>query len=263
VVERWRGFTFDDVGRWLLGIAGVTLLAGSFWQGRGNFAIGVLLSGVVMFVLATRQVRSVEISPAGARAELEVDADESTRLAQQAEPTDEPAETPGAEDEVSEDIASARLVVARRLASEVLLSPRVVGPLAGCKFHLFLYDQDVDRLLPALEPDDADGSSGWAMGQGATGLAYQGERYVVMTGPDVSNERHGLTQEQQRRYADLQLVAAMPVRNAGGRTIGVLTASTKDPSSQAATDAGYGEHLHLALLMARVLVDLLHWYRDD
>lgn len=224
----------------------------------------MLVSGVAMFILATRHVRSVEVSTTGARAELDPDTDESTRLAQLPQPPDN--ERPGTADGqggAGGHVAAARLALARRLASDMLLSPSEVGPLAGCKFHLFLYDEETDRLLPALEPEDPDGSRGWAIGQGATGLAYQRERYVLVTGSEVSNEALGLTQDQQRRYAYLQLVAAMPVKNAGGRTIGVLTASSSDLSGEAATDIGYDEHLQLSVLIARVLVDLLHWYGDD
>lgn len=248
----------------LLGVAGSALITGSFWQGRGSYALGTLISGVVLFVLATRRVRSVEVSTTGAKAELDPDAEESTRLAQGAQTTDtEPPAVAGRDDDGGERVAAARLALARRLASEMLLSPPSAGPLAGCKFHLFLYDHDADRLLPALEPENTDGSRGWAIGQGATGLAYQRESYELLTGADVAAETSGLTEDLQRRYADLELVAAMPVKSAGGRTIGVLTASSRDANSQAASDAGYDEHLKLAVLVSRVLVDLLHWYSDD
>lgn len=251
--------TRDGVRRTLVGAAAAALVVLSFFQGQGNFAAAVLFGGVALFILATHHVRALEVSATGARAELDSGGADTSALASEsdASQTDEPDAAHG-----DEGVASARLALARKVMSDLLLTGVRTGPLAGCSFHLFLYDSDVEKLLPALEPSPTSPSQGWESGQGATGEAFRRGEYVLVTGADVSNGSYGLTIEDQERYRHLALVAAMPVKTASGRTIGVLSASTDDRSSAAGSPEGFDEHLELAVFSARVLVDLLHWYED-
>jgi len=55
----------------------------------------------------------------------------------------------------------------------------------------------------------------------------------------------------------------MPVLNAAGRIIAVLSASSTSPGTELATPAGFEEHLGLAAAMARILVDVLGWETDE
>jgi hypothetical protein len=54
----------------------------------------------------------------------------------------------------------------------------------------------------------------------------------------------------------------MPVTNAGGDVVAVLAGSSVDPWSAMATAEGFDAHLLVAQEVARVLVDLLHWFSD-
>lgn len=251
--------TRDGVVRTLLGGAAAGLIVLSFFQGRGNFAAAVLFGGIALLIVATRHVTALEVSATGARAELDGGGAATSALASRSEM----GGTDGLDaDQGDAGVASARLALARRVMSDLLLTDKDQGPLAGCGFHLFLYDAEVERLLPALEPAATLPSQGWNAGQGATGEAFRRGEYVLVTSADVHNGTYGLTIEQQERYRHLALVAAMPVKTASGRTIGVLSASTDDCSSAAGSPEGFDEHLELAVFSARVLVDLLHWYED-
>lgn len=102
----------------------------------------------------------------------------------------------------------------------------------------------------------------FAVDQGAVGRAWSEERYVVAHGAAVSDGTFGLSPEQQQRYADLAVVAAVPVANASGQPIAVLSASSKEPGTKLTSPEGFRYHLFLADLVARVLVDLLKWSDD-
>lgn len=143
-----------------------------------------------------------------------------------------------------------------------LLQP-TYGPLVGAEFRLFLYDADLDRLMPALGPGSLEPSRGWPIGVGVTGAAYEREEYLLAIGPEASDTTYGLDPEQQERYKDLKAVAAMPIFNGSGVVIGLLSASTNDDAALGfTTGEGFDEHLLLAQKVARILIDLLQWFDD-
>ena len=72
----------------------------------------------------------------------------------------------------------------------------------------------------------------------------------------------GLTDEQMRRYRDVTVVASVPVTNAAGRLIGVVSGSSTSDTSALATSDGLEAQIFLAQAAARVLVDLLKWFSD-
>lgn len=78
-----------------------------------------------------------------------------------------------------------------------------------------------------------------------------------MRGTAISDGSYGLTPEQQKRYSNLAVVAAMPVRNARKRTIAVLTASGVEDPDTLLNKEGQQEHLELAQSCARLLIDVL------
>ena len=133
----------------------------------------------------------------------------------------------------------------------------------GYQLRLFLYDRDLRRLLPSYEPPTSLGpSKGWEIGQGVTGKAWERKDYVIARGNQLTDPMYRLTQEQEERNADLQVVAAMPVANARGRMIAVLTASSTEDDGWLASDEGWVQHSGLADVVARVLVDVLKVARD-
>jgi hypothetical protein len=139
-----------------------------------------------------------------------------------------------------------------------LLNPEETGFPGHYVFRVFVMDETSGRLLPAFESEGIDvASQGWAPGQGATGLAWSSNNRVLIHGEAVSDATHGLSPEQRERYEHLQVVAAMPIRTARDRVIGVLSVSSE-------TDDGFLElpeailaHLELSEIVARILIDIL------
>jgi DNA-binding IclR family transcriptional regulator len=150
-----------------------------------------------------------------------------------------------------------RVVAAARL-TRALLSPEQTGFPSHYEFRLFLMDPAVGRLLPAFESEGIDQApEGWAPNQGATGLAWQANTRVLVKGRAVSDESYGLSATQQERYRDLAIVAAMPIRTARGRVIGVLSVSSTEDDGFLELPEAILEHLELAEVAARILVDIL------
>ncbi|MDQ4134437.1 MAG: hypothetical protein M3179_14835 [Actinomycetota bacterium] len=55
----------------------------------------------------------------------------------------------------------------------------------------------------------------------------------------------------------------MPVANASGRVLAVLSAASSDPASALRNDTGMEALVAVADAVARVLVDLLKWFTDE
>jgi hypothetical protein len=148
----------------------------------------------------------------------------------------------------------------REFAAERLIRAALTdrgSPLAGYDLHLFVLDQDADRLLPIFEEAGWEGSEGWEPGRGATGLAYQSGEFVKVQGEAVSDGSYGLGPEQQARYRHLQVVAAMPVKNARNEVIAVLTASRDEDDGLFDGQEGFEELVLLGRVCARILIDVL------
>lgn len=242
-------------GSAVLVLLGVVLLVASLFQDDGNeaYAFGLLIFGSSLVTLGVvlPRLRNAEVGPAtGFKLTLAEERELSTGLA--------------GSDDVSE-VGPDEVVTATRvlLASETLarlLAPEQ-GPLAGVSFHLYLFDEQRDLLLPAFEGRPSP-SRGWRAGTGAVGEAWASGEYVLARGEEVADDTYGLTPAQQRRARDLAVVAAMPVTNAGDEVIAVLAGSSVDADSPLATDEGFDAHLLVAQEVARVLVDLLQWFPD-
>jgi hypothetical protein len=239
----------------LLVCLGVILLAASLAQSGSNgaYAVALLIFGSSLIVLGVvlPRLRNAEVGPAiGFKLTLAEDRDVSTSLAEREQV---------ATVEVDEVVSATRLLLASETLTR-LLTPDC-GPLAGALFHLYLFDEQRELLLPAFEGGPT-ASRGWKPGTGAVGDAWESGEYVLVRGPEVSDDTYGLTPAQQRRARDLAVVAAMPVTNAGRDVIAVLAGSSVDPWSALATAEGFDAHLLVAQEVARVLVDLLHWFSD-
>ena len=243
-------------GSVVLIVLGAVLLLASLLQSDGNevYGVGLLVfgSGLVVVGVVLPRLLNAEVGPAtGFKLTLTEERERSTELAESA---DVPAQV-----EVDQVVAATRLV----LASDVLgrlLAPED-GPLAGSWFHLYLFDQQRELLLPAFE-GQASPSQGWKPGAGAVGEAWVTGEYVLARGPEVSDDTYGLSPSQQHRARNLAVVAAMPVTNAGDQVIAVLAGSSTDEASPLATAEGFDAHLLAAQEVARVLVDLLQWFPD-
>ncbi len=242
-------------GTVVLVLLGAVLLVASLFQSDGNdvFAVGLLVfgSGLVVLGVVLPRLLNAEMGPAtGFKLTLAEDREVSTGLAHSGEVGTV---------ETSQVVAATRVV----LASEVLgrlLAPES-GPLSGASFHLYLFDEQRELLLPAFEGRPSP-SRGWKPGTGAVGEAWASAEYVLVRGPEVSDDTYGLTPAQQRRARDQPVVAAMPVTNASDEVIAVLAGSSVDPDSPLATAEGFDAQLLMAQEVARVLVDLLRWFPD-
>lgn len=158
------------------------------------------------------------------------------------------------------DAPLARRDEEREFAAERLIRAALTdqaSPLCHYDFHVFVLDQDAGRLLPIFEESTDGTSAGWAPGTGATGLAYSSGEFVKVSGEAVSDASYGLTEEQQERYRDLQVVAAMPVKNARNDVIAVLTASRDEDDGIFDSQEGFEEMVLLARVCARILIDVL------
>ena len=241
----------------VLVLLGAALLLASLFQGGGSqaYALGLLIfgSGLVVLGIVLPRVQNAEVGPAtGFKVTLadEVQRELSTGLAES---------EAVASVEVNQVVAATRVVLASDTLGR-LLAPDT-GPLAGAWFHLYLFDDQRELLLPAFEGRPSP-SQGWKPGCGAVGEAWSTGEYVLVRGEEVSDGTYGLTPVQQHRARNLALVAAMPVTNAGDEVIAVLSGSSDDPSSALGTSDGFDAHLLMAQEVARVLVDLLQWFPD-
>ena len=243
-------------GSVVLVLLGAILLVASLFQEDGNdlFRVGLLVfgSGLVVVGVVLPRLLNAEVGPAtGFKLTLAEEREQSTGIAQSAD---------GPERVEADQVVAATRVL---LASDVLgrlLAPEE-GPLAGSWFHLYLFDEQRELLLPAFEGQPSP-SQGWKPGMGAVGEAWVTGEYVLVRGPEVSDDTYGLTPAQQHRARNLAVVAAMPVTNAGDEVIAVLAGSSTDPGSSLAGAEGFDAHLLAAQEVARVLVDLLRWFPD-
>ncbi len=239
----------------VLVLLGAALLVASLFQEGGDeaYAFGLLIfgSGLVVLGVVLPRLRNAEVGPAtGFKLTLAEEREVSTGLAE----THDPARV-----DARQVVAATRVVLASETLAR-LLAPEQ-GPLAGASFHLYLFDEKRDQLLPAFEGRPSP-SQGWKPGTGAVGEAWSSGEYVLVRGPEVSDDTYGLTPAQQRRARSLAVVAAMPVTNAGEEVIAVVSGSSVDPDSPLATPEGFDAHLLMAQEVARVLVDLLQWFPD-
>lgn len=252
-------------GRLALVLSGSGCLAASWPEKSDAMSMGYLSAGVVLLALgaALPLIKSVSSKWFSMDFRDEVDgAEMSTALALQGE-----GPALGLEEaEVSEDVDERLLGAARYFAAsgwfEYVL--KVLGDEVGAEYRLFVLDEMQGRLLPVFEPEEGGvPSHGWEVGHGVTGVAYERGEYVCVHGRAAHDGTYGLTPDQQRRYEHLRVVAAMPVRNASGSIVAVLSGSSESPDSLLGTPDGYERHQGAALMVGRVLIDLLKWFPDS
>ena len=223
---------------------------------KGTFDLGA--AGKFQFELAQAQ-EAREITTSAAATEGPT-TDGAEVLVPEMEPgvSGEPAQAEPEAGNEEDDLT--RWLLADTLLQELFLRPN--PDLQDCRFQLYLFDPDLELLLPILEPGHPGRSPGFEPGQGAVGEAWSSGDYVVATGLAVRDDTFGLSQEQQERYQDVSVAAALPITNGAGRTIGVVSGSSKHDNSTLDTDDGFAALVFLAEAAARVLIDLLKWFSD-
>jgi hypothetical protein len=138
------------------------------------------------------------------------------------------------------------------------------GALEASHLHLYLPDETGLMLVPAFEADRAGrgGSDWWQVGQGIVGRAWRDGEALTARGEEIMQSIADLPPAQRQRYAGLAVVAAVPVLNAAGRPIAVLSASSSEPDSRLDGPEGVEALVTHADAIARLIVDLLGWESD-
>lgn len=147
----------------------------------------------------------------------------------------------------------------RQIAGAALLAavlPPKTGLLAGYEFRVFAPEPEGDRLT-SIFASEGTRTIEWEVGRGATGKAWELESYVVARGAGCSDGTHDLTPDEQAMYANLQLVASIPVLNARSRPIAVLTASSEIDNGDVDEPGFQEELIVLRAIVARVLIDVM------
>ena len=134
-------------------------------------------------------------------------------------------------------------------------------PIADCRGQVWQYDSESGVLYGMLQPGHP-GVVTFVPGEGAVGLCWERQEYVIAEGDDVVSADFGLDATKAARYADVTAVAAVPITSASGRMIGVLSMSSRDPATRLASDDALQHMIFLAEIAARVLVDLFKWFND-
>lgn len=163
----------------MLVVLGAMLLGASVAQRcrNGAYGIGLLVfgSGLVTVGVVLPRLRNAEVGPAtGFKLTLAEQREVSTELAVSELAVPELAASELAASERAATVDAGHVVAATRLilASETLarlLAPDC-GPLADALFHLYLFDEQRQLLLPAFEGRPSP-SRGWKPGTGAVGDA--------------------------------------------------------------------------------------------
>jgi hypothetical protein len=250
--------------------AGLIVIGLSFADIRGGDPLAIigLSLGVLMVILGclVPWVQRASAGPHGASVELrsaEEVAQLTTLLAE--EPTESRTELvkAGGDGAPRDDelLAGARFLLAE-IAFATLFEENEV--LTDCNFHLYLLNED-DLLQPVFGTPDRSAHlpmESWKPGQGVVGRAWDIEAFVRAVGDECHDKTYGLTREQEIRYQQLQVVAAIPVGTASS-VIGVVSADTRERDSSLGTEDGYREMVLIADLVARVLIDVLKWFEDD
>jgi hypothetical protein len=138
-----------------------------------------------------------------------------------------------------------------------LLLEHETGLPENYQWRIFMYDEETDLLVASYAPEGAASATSWEIGKGAVGHAFETNEHVLVRGPACSDGTYGLTPEQQERYQELHVVAAMPLRNPYGDPFAVLAGSSTNDDGQLATPDGHRRHVELATIVQRVLIDLL------
>ncbi len=166
---------------------------------------------------------------------------------------------------MQESLDAARYFAATLAAQAIFADAQEADPRFNvCQLRFFMYDNRQERLFAVLRPNQPDeGQRGWKLREGVTGMAYATGEFQLAIDTATHDGTYNLDEDRQKRYAHLTEVAAMPVMNAQGGVIGVLSASHDTDNRILATDDWRRTHQAAADALARVVVDLLGWHSDS
>ncbi len=139
-----------------------------------------------------------------------------------------------------------------------LLRPGTEGTPPGFQWTVYLFDESTELLMPVFPEGVADPLDHrlFAVGNGATGLAYQRKSLIVVLGDAVSDDSHGLTPEQQARFKEYRSVAGTPIWDPSENPIGVLTAIARNEDAYFETGPGRAVINQLAEVVGTLLTSL-------
>jgi len=171
----------------------------------------------------------------------------------------------GQSDEVTAPGQDPLVDAARYLGAELLLvhlDSLGSGSLRGVNLRLYLPDERAEVLSPVLRRPAADDGESWRSGEDAVGRSWSDNAFVVARGDEVMKGLEQVPSDRRPSHPRLAIVVAAPVRNANGRPIGVLSASSRDRDSGLDSPEAAGDLFAAAAVCARILVDLLGWASD-
>jgi hypothetical protein len=120
----------------------------------------------------------------------------------------------------------------------------------GYQLQVFRPNWRQTRLMPFYDPFDIGPKDGWTIDsrapQAITGSAWVVNKYTYAQGEDLKDASLHLTKDQHEHYKDLIGVAAVPVCDAAGQRIAVLTICTKEPNPRMDQDEFLFLHMSLA-----------------
>lgn len=251
-----------DVGRLYAGLVGTGIVVASFFNAEhAAFATPAIVTGAALVAVSTMSRWLRHLGFPGGSVDVEAPELQRARVAKEVSDEQERDDVSVAQ---SESLDATRYLVAT-LAAEGIIheAKRAYTGFGDCEFRFFMFDEQQDRLFAVLRPDQPEeGQRGWRLREGVTGLAYDTGHYQIATGRATHDGTHDLDEHRQQQYANLTEVAAMPVQNALGVTMGVLSVSHTTGRAILATDRCRKAHSAAADALARVVVDLLGWRSD-
>jgi hypothetical protein len=249
--RQWTSVVLIGTG-WIVIVAGVVQK-----PARDGFAVVCVVAGLLLVAIGALHHRGIQGSAGPTGLQVSVPPESPPQaIARLATLPHYPQPDALPEDETSD---LARVFLGNQVLDSMIRRPG--PPLDDCVAQVWLFDADEGVLRGILEPD-RPGEPVFRPGQGAVGMAWETGSYVIAEGDSVRDDTFGLTDEMQRRYADMAVALAVPVTNEAGETIAALSAGTRNPQSELAHEAGLDHLLYLSELVARVLIDLFMWFDD-
>ena len=167
-------------------------------------------------------------------------------------------------EQAAESASSHLLASARLLTGETAMTALIdeaSEDLGGPTLHVYM-PNSAGLLLPVDEPERSPDDAGWPTGVGVVGQAWLTGQVESRRSPDLHRDSEQLPEHRRSWYTGLRVVTAIPVLNAAGRVIAVLSAASDDDAMPLDEQPAVERLILAASLVARVLVDLLGWETD-
>lgn len=151
---------------------------------------------------------------------------------------------------------------------QALLVPGAGGLPPQYQVTLYAPSADGAYLVPLYPPAlSARDPAIFPVGAGATGKVWlQPDEIFVAKGPAVSNQEHGLSLRQSRRYGPFQTVAASVIRDDDDVPVGVITALGREDDGAFDDETGAEQLESLGHMIAWLIpsaVECMMLTKDD